>query len=192
MVVHLYQEIENLKRQIAERDYHIVQMETSVMDHAKEFPNGEFQALQETLRFWQEKYDRLAESHRKLQKVNQALEDKLLRIVDKFETEKATLTRDVNDLTNRLVEARVTINDIEEENEQYKHDCNIAVNLLQCKPSNFVSYKVNTVSTGINTHYEMITRLIHFLFYQFSHPCMHRKTSSESNAINQLTVLIVF
>ncbi|XP_074600804.1 uncharacterized protein LOC141854869 isoform X2 [Brevipalpus obovatus] len=149
VVVQLYQEIENLKRQIADRDYHIVQMETSVMNHVKEFPNGEYQALQETLCFWQEKYDRLAESHRKLQKVNQALEDKLLRIVDKFETEKATLTRDVNDLTNRLVEARVTINDMEEENEQYKHDCNIAVNLLQCKPSNFVSYKVNTLPIDV-------------------------------------------
>lgn len=146
MVLQLYQEIENLKKQVAERDSHIVQMETSVMDHAKEFPNGEFQALQEAIKLWQEKYERLAESHRRLQKVNQALEDKLLRIVDKFETEKANLTRDVSDLTNKLVEARVTIDDIEEENENYKNDCNIAVHLLQCKPSNFVSYKVKEVS----------------------------------------------
>ncbi|RWS24844.1 tight junction-associated protein 1-like protein [Leptotrombidium deliense] len=149
VVVHLYQEIENLKRQIADRDYHIVQMETSVMNHAKEYPNGEFATLEQTLRFWQEKYERLFESHRKLQKVNQALEDKLLRIVDKFETEKSAMTRDVADLTTKLVEARVLITDLEDENEQYKEDCNIAMQLLQCKPSNFVSHKVNTLPSDL-------------------------------------------
>jgi len=144
VIIHLYQEIEHLKRQIAERDYHIVQMETSVMDHAKEYPNGEHYALQETLRFWQEKYDRLLESHHKLQKVNQALEDKLLRIVDKFESEKSILLRDISDLTNKLAEARVSVFDLEEENEQYKNDCNVAIHLLQCKPSNFISHKYNS------------------------------------------------
>ena len=37
---------------------------------------------------WQAKYDRLLDAHRKLQKTNNALEDKLLRIVDKFESDK--------------------------------------------------------------------------------------------------------
>lgn len=142
----LYQEIENLKRQLGERDYHIVQMETAVMNHATDFPDGEWEALQETLRFWQEKYERLLESHKKLQKVNQALEDKLLRLVDKFESEKSMLTRDVADLTTKLVEARVMLTEVEEENESYKSDCAVAVHLLQCKPSNFVSHKFNTVS----------------------------------------------
>lgn len=86
------------------------------------------------------------EGHRKLQKVNQGLEDKLLRIVDKFETEKSALTHDIADLTTKLVEARVSLTDLEEENELYKNDCNIAVQLLQCKPSNFVGHKLNTVS----------------------------------------------
>ena len=36
----------------------------------------------------QAKYDRLLDAHRKLQKTNNALEDKLLRIVDKFESDK--------------------------------------------------------------------------------------------------------
>ena len=56
--IHLYREIEHLKRQLAEREYHIMQMETSIMHHAKKFPNGEYEAVQETLRFWQEKYER--------------------------------------------------------------------------------------------------------------------------------------
>lgn len=36
--------------------------------------------------------------------------------VDKFETEKNALTRDVAELTTRLVEARLCINDLEEQN----------------------------------------------------------------------------
>lgn len=36
--------------------------------------------------------------------------------VDKFETEKSALTKDVADLTTRLVEARLSINDLEEQN----------------------------------------------------------------------------
>lgn len=149
VVVQLYQEIEHLKRQLSERDYHIVQMETAVMNHANEFPDGEWEALQETLRFWQEKYERLLESHKKLQKVNQALEDKLLRLVDKFESEKSALTRDVAELTTKLVEARVNVTDLEDENEGYKNDCAVAVHLLQCKPSNFVNHKFNTVSVHV-------------------------------------------
>ncbi|RWS12370.1 tight junction-associated protein 1-like protein, partial [Dinothrombium tinctorium] len=175
VVVQLYQEIEHLKRQISERDYHIVQMETSVMNHAKEYPNGEFEALQETLRFWQEKYDRLFESHRKLQKVNQALEDKLLRIVDKFETEKAALTRDVADLTTKLVEARVLITDLEEENDQYKNDCNIAVQLLQCKPSNFIPHKVNSLPTDIQEKVRS----------HFGNSNNHRRSKSIPNGLSQ-------
>jgi len=134
-----------LKRELAEREYHIMSMESQIMLHARKFPNGEMNALQESLQFWQEKYQRLLEGHRKLQKVNQGLEDKLLRIADKFETEKTALTRDVADLTNKLVDARVSIADLEEESDQYRNDCNIAVQLLQCKPSNFVAHKFTTL-----------------------------------------------
>ncbi|XP_022250440.1 tight junction-associated protein 1-like isoform X1 [Limulus polyphemus] len=143
--LHLHQEIEQLKCQLLEREYHIVQMDTSVINHAQQFPNGEWEALRQELLLWQEKYQRLHESHKKLQKVNQGLEDKLLKIVDKYETEKAALTRDLSDMTTKLVEARFTITELEEENDQYRNDCNTAVQLLQCKPSNFVSHKYSSI-----------------------------------------------
>ncbi|GFW98522.1 tight junction-associated protein 1 [Trichonephila clavipes] len=92
---------------------------------------------------------RLFDSHKKLQKVNQGLEDKLLKLVDKFETEKSALTKDVADLTNRLVEARLSINDLEEQNVQFRNDCNIAIQLLQCKPSNFVSQKLSSFPSDL-------------------------------------------
>lgn len=83
-----------------------------------------------------------------------------MRIADKFETEKTALTRDVADLTNKLVDARVSIADLEEESDQYRNDCNIAVQLLQCKPSNFVAHKFTTVC--INSYNLFIYLLIIF------------------------------
>lgn len=143
--LHLHQEIEDLKKQLVEQENHILQMETNVILEANKYPNGQFFAMREEIGYWQEKFERLYDSHKKLQKVNQGLEDKLLKIVDKYETEKNALMKDVHDLTNRLVEARVTITELEEENDRYRNDCNLAVQLLQCKPTNFVSHKVDTL-----------------------------------------------
>ena len=89
---------------------------------------------------------RLLESYRKLQKVNQGLEDKLLRIADKFENEKISLTHNVADLTGQLTEAQMSIAGLQQEAEQYKNDCNLAIRMLQCKPSQFVSQKLESVS----------------------------------------------
>ncbi|GIY06681.1 tight junction-associated protein 1 [Caerostris extrusa] len=147
--LHLHQEIESLKRQLVEREYHILKMETSVLNHVEQYPNGEWEHLQQELEICKDKYERLFDSHKKLQKVNQGLEDKLLKLVDKFETEKNALTKDVADLTNRLVEARLSINDLEEQNVQYRNDCNIAIQLLQCKPSNFVSQKLSSFPSDL-------------------------------------------
>lgn len=142
--LHLHQEIEDLKEKVHARELHIVQMETSVLANADKYPNGEYAALAEEMLHWQDKYDRLFENHRKLQKVNQGLEDKLLKIVDKYETEKNALNRDIANLTARLVETRISSAQLEEENEQYRNDCNIAIQLLQCKPSNFIAHRLET------------------------------------------------
>ncbi|XP_015910903.1 tight junction-associated protein 1 isoform X3 [Parasteatoda tepidariorum] len=147
--LHLHQEIESLKRQLVEREYHILKMENNVLNHAEQYPNGEWEHLQQELLIWKDKFERLYDSHKKLQKVNQGLEDKLLKLVDKFETEKTALTKDVADLTNRLVEARLSINDLEEQNDQYRNDCSIAIQLLQCKPSNFISQKLSSFPSDL-------------------------------------------
>lgn len=107
--------------------------------------------------------------------MNQNLEDKLLKIVDKCETEKNSLTRDVASLTQKLVEARAKIHRLQDENvcgfanayllmlhswnktdmglfvlqERYRNDVNLAIQLLQCKPANFVSHKFDMVNTNV-------------------------------------------
>ncbi|XP_069677575.1 micronuclear linker histone polyprotein [Periplaneta americana] len=147
--LHLHVEIENLKQRLLEREHHIVNMETNFLTEAEKFPNGEFAALTEELLTWQEKYSRLYESHKRVQKVNQSLEDKLLKIVDKCETEKNSLTRDVTSLTQKLVEAKGKINRLQDENERYRNDVNLAIQLLQCKPANFVSHKFDMLPADL-------------------------------------------
>uniref|UniRef100_T1IMK8 Tight junction-associated protein 1 n=1 Tax=Strigamia maritima TaxID=126957 RepID=T1IMK8_STRMM len=147
--LHLHQEIEELKKKLMESENHVMQMDTNVILQANKYPNGEYFALKEEISHWQEKYERLYDSHKKLQKVNQGLEDKLLKIVDKYETEKSSLTKDMAEVTTRLVDARVSISELEEENERYRSDCSLAVQLLQCKPSNFVSHRVDSLPADL-------------------------------------------
>ena len=59
---------------------------------------------------------RLYEAHRRVQRVNQGLEDKLLKLVDVCETEKTTLTKDVAILSQKLAEANYAIKKLTDDN----------------------------------------------------------------------------
>lgn len=124
--VHLHVEIENLKQRLLERDNHIVKMETNFLNEANKFPNGEIVAIREELLTWQDKYKRLYDAHRRVQRVNQGLEDKLLKLVDVCETDKSTLTKDVATLSHKLAEANYTIKRLTVDNVS----CEINPNLL--------------------------------------------------------------
>lgn len=114
--MHLHVEIENLRQHLVERDNHIVTMETQFLKEAEKFPNGELASLKEEMLIWQDKYTRLYEAHKRVQKVNQNLEDKLLKIVDKCETEKGAFTKDIATLSHRLAEANYTIHRLTQDN----------------------------------------------------------------------------
>ncbi|XP_072750440.1 uncharacterized protein [Anoplolepis gracilipes] len=147
--MHLHAEIENLRQRLLERDNHIVTMETQFLNEADKFPNGELASMKEELLIWQEKYARLYEAHKRVQKVNQNLEDKLLRIVDKCETEKSAFTKDIATLSHRLADANYTIHQLTQDNEKYRNDVNLAIQLLQCKPSNFVGQKYDSLPSEV-------------------------------------------
>lgn len=114
--LHLHQEIENLKQKLQEKENHIVEMETNFLTEIDKHPHGEYAAMAEELATWQDKYSRLYEAHKRIQKVNQSLEDKLLKIVDKCETEKTNMFQEVNDMRRRLLEASATIHSLKHEN----------------------------------------------------------------------------
>ncbi|RZC40218.1 uncharacterized protein BDFB_012087 [Asbolus verrucosus] len=143
--VHLHVEIENLKQKLVERENHIVTMETNFLNEANKFPSGELVALREELLTWQDKYRRLYDAHRRVQRVNQGLEDKLLKLVDVCETEKTTLTKDVASLSQKLAEANYAVKKLTEDNERYKNDVSLAIQFLQCKQSNFVAHKFDSL-----------------------------------------------
>lgn len=56
------------------------------------------------------------EAHRRVQRVNQGLEDKLLKLVDISETDKNTLTKDVATLSHKLADANYTIKKLTDDN----------------------------------------------------------------------------
>ncbi|XP_031832541.2 uncharacterized protein LOC116426946 [Nomia melanderi] len=147
--MHLHVEIENLRQHLMERDNHIATMETQFLNEADKFPNGELASMKEELLIWQEKYSRLHEAHKRVQKVNQNLEDKLLRIVDKCETEKTAFTKDIATLSHRLADANYTIHRLTQDNEKYRNDVNLAIQLLQCKPANFVGQKYDSLPSEV-------------------------------------------
>ncbi|KAK6619194.1 hypothetical protein RUM44_003576 [Polyplax serrata] len=147
--LHLHVEIENLKQKLVERENHIMRMETNFLTEVDKYPNGEYAALAEELLTWQDKYSRLYEAHKRVQKVNQNLEDKLLKIVDKCETEKSVLTKDIAQLEQKLSEANSNMIWLKEENERNRNDVNLAIQLLQCKPSNFVPQKFESLPVDL-------------------------------------------
>lgn len=148
--LHLHQEIEDLKGRLGEKEHQIVTMESQILVHANQYPHGEMAALRESLHSSADRYERLLENYRKLQKVNQGLEDKLLRIADKFEAEKISLTASVAELTSKLASAETQVVSLQAEAEQYKADCSLAIRSLQCRPaSQFVSQRIESFPTDV-------------------------------------------
>lgn len=61
-------------------------------------------------------YFRLYDSHKRVQKLNQVLEEKLLQIVDKMKSEKSQLTKDIATLSVRLAESKHNHSMLQKEN----------------------------------------------------------------------------
>ncbi|ESO93525.1 hypothetical protein LOTGIDRAFT_232600 [Lottia gigantea] len=138
----LHQQIEELQSHLVRSNGHISQIEHELLD-SKQVADWELLKVTDEFNKLRDRYDRLLDSHKRMQKVNHELEDKLLKVVNKFEGEKTELQRELASSTSKLVDAKLTICDLEEENDRYRTDCNMAVQLLQCKPSNFIAHKLD-------------------------------------------------
>ncbi|XP_064085889.1 uncharacterized protein LOC135201003 [Macrobrachium nipponense] len=146
----LRSEVEVLKRRLLDRDVAIVQLEAQMaQDRPEHFPQGQVAVLRAQCDHWQDKYDRLLEAHKRLQKVNQGLEDKLLRLVDRTESEKSSLAADTASLTTALTTAAQAINRLKQENDRYKNDLNLAIQLLQCNPSKYATHKLDSLPSDL-------------------------------------------
>ncbi|MFT7805935.1 tight junction-associated protein 1-like [Arapaima gigas] len=65
----------------------------------------------------------------------------LLPQLRKVERDKKTMDQEIVELTNKLLDAKNTIDRLEELNERYRQDCNLAVQLLKCNKSHFRNHK---------------------------------------------------
>ncbi|XP_050094821.1 uncharacterized protein LOC126577336 [Anopheles aquasalis] len=115
--------------------------------------------LEDSIIAWQDKYERLYESHKRVQKLNQNLEDKLLKLVDRNSGERAQLTTDVATLSVRLAQANYNIQSLKREIDRYKTDISVAIQLLQCKPDSFVSPKLSSLPIEIQSKVATYMRL---------------------------------
>ncbi|TSK42130.1 Tight junction-associated protein 1 [Bagarius yarrelli] len=84
---------------------------------------------------------KLQNSYTASQRANQDLEEKLHALLRKVERDKKTMDQEIVELTNKLVDAKNTIDKLEELNERYRQDCNLAVQLLKCNKSHFRNHK---------------------------------------------------
>lgn len=108
--LHLHAEVELLKQNLVEKQNQILAMETQCMRETDRQAE-----LEDSLVAWQDKYDRLYESHKRVQKVNEGLEDKLLKLADRNSGERAQLTGDVATLSVRLAQANYNITNLRRE-----------------------------------------------------------------------------
>uniref|UniRef100_A0A6P4DTW3 Uncharacterized protein LOC108037019 n=1 Tax=Drosophila rhopaloa TaxID=1041015 RepID=A0A6P4DTW3_DRORH len=111
-------EIEQLQQALIEKQTQLYALESACLRESERQVE-----LEDSVIAWQDKYDRLYESHKRVQKVNQSLEDKMLKLVDRNAGERAQLTSDVATLSVRLAQANFNIAKLQREivsrNERY-------------------------------------------------------------------------
>lgn len=136
----LQQENEELRRRLASatRRTEALERELEIGQDCLELELGQ---SREELDKFKDKFRRLQNSYTASQRTNQELEDKLHTLIKKAEMDRKTLDWEIVELTNKLLDARNTINKLEELNERYRLDCNLAVQLLKCNKSHFRSHK---------------------------------------------------
>lgn len=100
-------EVELLKQSLAEKQTQLTNMETQCLRDSAE--------LEDSIVAWQDKYERLYESHKRVQKVNQSLEEKLLRLVDNNTAERGQWTSDVAKLSVSLADANYLVSNLRRE-----------------------------------------------------------------------------
>ncbi|XP_050073546.1 uncharacterized protein LOC126561442 isoform X2 [Anopheles maculipalpis] len=152
--VQLAAEIEVLKSALADKHTQLLAMESACLQESDRQVE-----LEDSIIAWQDKYERLYESHKRVQKLNQNLEDKLLKLVDRNSGERAQLTSDVATLSVRLAQANYNIQSLKREIERYKTDISVAIQLLQCKPDSFVSPKLSSLPIEIQSKVATYMRL---------------------------------
>jgi len=140
----IQKEIIDLKTKLSEKESELIRRENNLLPYSGPASTSSNSSSSEAEE-WHSKYERLVDAHKKLQRTNMSLEEKLLNIAEKIESEKSLVTRDLATQTQKVVEAKLTIQQLHKQNTQLKSDLRVALNILQMKPNSFISQKLETL-----------------------------------------------
>uniref|UniRef100_A0A3Q3W298 Tight junction-associated protein 1 domain-containing protein n=1 Tax=Mola mola TaxID=94237 RepID=A0A3Q3W298_MOLML len=136
----LQQQNEDLQHRLSLSTHKMEAMEAE-FDGSRHYMETELSRTRDDLDKMRDKFRRLQNSYTASQRANQELEEKLHALLRKVERDKKTMDQEIVDLTNKLLDAKNTIDRMEELNERYRQDCNLAVQLLKCNKSHFRNHK---------------------------------------------------
>nr|XP_029496682.1 tight junction-associated protein 1-like [Oncorhynchus nerka] len=136
----LQQQNEDLRRRLSHTTHKMEAMETE-FETSRHYMREEMGRTRDDLEKMRDKFRRLQNSYTASQRANQDLEEKLHALLRKVERDKKTMDQEIVELTNKLLDAKNTIDKLEELNERYRQDCNLAVQLLKCNKSHFRNHK---------------------------------------------------
>ncbi|KAJ8014271.1 hypothetical protein DPEC_G00038530 [Dallia pectoralis] len=136
----LQQQNEDLRQRLSHTTHKMEAMETE-FETSRHYMQGEMGRTRDDLEKMRDKFRRLQNSYTASQRANQDLEEKLHALLRKVERDKNTMDQEIVELTNKLLDAKNTIDKLEELNERYRQDCNLAVQLLKCNKSHFRNHK---------------------------------------------------
>uniref|UniRef100_A0A674A4X0 Brain-enriched guanylate kinase-associated protein-like n=1 Tax=Salmo trutta TaxID=8032 RepID=A0A674A4X0_SALTR len=173
--------LEKLSRYILSRlsyTTHKLEMVESEFDSTRQYLETELRRAQEELEKFTDKLRRIQSSYAAQQRINQDLEDKVHRTSQHHDDEKRALSREIIVLNNHLLEAKITIEKLREDNDLYRKDCNLAAQLLQCSKSHHRAHKLSElpidfqerVSSHIEKHGCGVTMALCHSFYSDAVP----------------------
>ncbi|XP_039593864.1 tight junction-associated protein 1 [Polypterus senegalus] len=136
----LQQQNEDLRCRLSFTTHKMEAME-SEFNSSQHYMETELTRTKDELEKMKDKFRRLQNSYTASQRANQDLEEKLHALLRKVESDKKSMDQEIVELTNKLLDAKNTINKLEELNERYRQDCNLAVQLLKCNKSHFRNHK---------------------------------------------------
>ncbi|XP_045416514.1 brain-enriched guanylate kinase-associated protein [Lemur catta] len=131
-----------LRKRLSYTTHRLEKLENE-FDNTRHFLEVELRRAQEELEKVTEKLRRIQNNYMALQRINQELEDKLYRMGQHYEEEKRALSHEIVALNSHLLEAKMTIQKLTEDNELYRKDCNLAAQLLLCSQTYGRVFKVS-------------------------------------------------
>lgn len=155
-----------LKQRVEQSKQRINLMESEFLQSTL-YTENELDECREEYRLLQQKYNALEKSHQELHEINQDLEERILDVAAAYEKEKQALNREVLTLSQKLLDTKFEINKLEEKNNRYKKDCDLAVQLLQCTPSGaYMQHKVSQLPQDLQYYVHQIMGEINKGVYQ--------------------------